>query len=323
MRVVRVREFGTPEVLRVEEMPEPEPGAGQVVVAVETAGVGYGDVIVRSGGYPFPLPYVPGLEVGGQVVAVGPGTDRSLLGRRVVATTVGNTGGYGERALAPAAWTFPVPNELALPVALAVFQAGAVASGMLAAMRVRDGETVLITAAAGRIGSLLVQLAKAAGATVIGAAGADKAAAVEDFGADHAVDYGAGDWPDRVRALSGGGVDVVLDAIGGEIGAQALEAAADGRGRFGIYGFASGAWLPLDAQVLARRGLTVAGPLGAVFAKPDAEQRDDAERALAAAADGRLRPRIHATYPLDRAADAHAEIERRRSVGAVLLAVPA
>jgi NADPH2:quinone reductase len=319
MRVIGIRAFGPPEVLGVDERPEPEPEAGQAVVAVEAASVIYGDVIVRSGRYPVPLPYVPGVEVGGEVVAVGPGTDRSLLGRRVVATTAGNAGGYAERALVPVAWTFPVPNELPLATALAVFQAGAVASGMLAAMRVRDGETVLITAAAGRIGSMLVQLAKASGATVIGAAGARKLATVEHFGADHAVDYGAEDWPDRVRGLSGGGVDVVFDAVGGEIAAQALRAAADGRGRFGVYGFASGAWLPLDAQLIARRGLTVAGPLGVVFAKPEAEQRSDAERALAAAADGRLRPRIHATSPLDRAADAHAEIEKRRSAGAVLL----
>lgn len=319
MRVIGIRAFGPPEVLGVDEMPEPEPAAGQAVVAVEAASVIYGDVIVRSGRYPVPLPYVPGIEVGGEVVAVGPGTDRSPLGRRVVATTVGNSGGYAERALVPVAWTFPVPDEMPLATALAVFQAGAVASGMLAAMRVRDGETVLVTAAAGRIGSLLVQLAKAGGATVIGAAAAGKLAAVEDFGADHTVDYGAEDWPDRVRELSGGGVDVVLDAVGGDVATEALRAAADGRGRFGLYGFASGAWLPLDAQVIAQRGLTVAGPLGIVFAKPDAEQRADAEHALAAAADGRLRPRIHATYPLDRAADAHAEIEKRRSVGAVLL----
>ncbi|MFB9838936.1 alcohol dehydrogenase catalytic domain-containing protein, partial [Actinoallomurus acaciae] len=197
MRVIGIREFGPPEVLGVDELPEPEPGAGQAVVAVEAASVIYGDVIVRSGRYPVPLPYVPGLEVGGEVVAVGPGTDRSLLGRRVVATTAGNSGGYAERALVPVAWTFPVPDELPSTTALTVFQAGAVASGMLAAMRVRDGETVLVTAAAGRIGSLLVQLARAGGATVIGAASAGKLAAVEDFGADHAVDYGVGDWPDR------------------------------------------------------------------------------------------------------------------------------
>jgi NADPH:quinone reductase len=318
MRVVRVREFGGPEVLRIEEAPIPEPAAGQVAVAVEAAGVGYGDVIVRSGRYPFPVPYVPGVEVGGQVVAVGPGAGTALLGRRVVATTADNRGGYAERALAPAAWTFPVPDGLPLPTALTVFQAGALAIGMLAAMRVTAGETVLVTAAAGRVGSLLVQRAKAAGCVVVGTAGPGKLAAVTAFGADHAVDHTAADWPARVRELTGG-ADVVLDAVGGDIGTGAVHAAADGRGRIGMYGFSSGTWLPLDAQTVGRRGLTVVGPLGIVFRKPDAEQRADAEQALSAAAAGTLVPRVHASYPLARASDAHAEIERRRAVGAVLL----
>lgn len=320
MRVVSVREFGDPGMLRVEEAPVPEPATGQVSVAVAIAGVGYGDVIVRSGRYPVPLPYVPGVEVAGEVVAIGPDVDAALLGRRVVATTVDNRGGYAERALAPAAWTFPVPDGLPLPTAITVFQAGALAIGMLAAMRVAAGETVLVTAAAGRIGSLLVQRAKAAGCVVVGTAGPGKQDAVTAFGADHAIDHTAADWPSRVRELTGG-ADVVLDAVGGEVGAGAADAAADGRGRIGVYGYSSGGWLPIDVPIIARRGLTVVGPLGIVFGKPAAAQRADADRALSAAVAGALTPRIHASYPLERAADAHREIERRRSVGAVLLTV--
>lgn len=322
MKVIRVREAGGPDVLRVEQADEPAPEAGQVLIANRIAGVGYGDVIVRSGRFPFPLPFVPGLEVGGEVVAVGPGVDPDLVGRTVVATTVGNRGGYAERALAPAAYTFLVPDGLALPTAVAVFQAGAVAYGLLGAMRVAHGETVLVTAAAGRVGSLLVQLARAAGATVIGTAGGDKVAAVAGFGADHAIDHRADGWAEQVRAVTGGrGADVVLDAIGGEIGARAVDAAADGAGRVGVYGFASGTWLALDAMTIGGRGLTVVGPLGIVFRKPDGEQRADAERALAEAAAGRLTPHIHATYPLADAPAAHAEIEARRTTGAVLLGV--
>jgi NADPH2:quinone reductase len=260
------------------------------------------------------------VEVGGEVVAVGPDVDPALLGRTVVATTVGNRGGYAERALGVAAYTFPVPAGMALPTALAVFQAGGLAYGLLGAMRVAPGETVLVTAAAGRIGSLLVQLAKAAGATVVGTAGGDKVAAVLGFGADHAVDHRADGWADRVRAVTGGrGVDVVLDAVGGEVGARAVDAAADGAGRIGVYGFASGTWLPLDAMQIGRRGLTVVGPLGIVFRKPDEAQRADSEHALAEAAAGRLTPRVHATYPLADAAAAHAAVESRRTTGAVLL----
>ena len=320
MRAVRVNRFGGPDVLVIEDVADPEPAAGQVLVDVCMAGVVYGDVIVRSGRYPLPLPWIPGLEVGGQVVAAGPDADESLLGKTVVATTAGQAGGYAERALATAAYTFPVPDGLALDVAVAVFQAGAVARGLLSAMRLSRDDTVLITAAAGRIGSLLVQSAKSAGATVIGAASREKLTAVTEFGADHAIDYGAAGWPDEVRELTGGrGADLVLDAVGGQTATRALAATADGAGRIGLYGFASGQWPTLDAQAIATRGLTVSGPLGMLIRKPDAGQRNDAEQALAAAARGELTPRIHARFPLERAADAHRELEGRRSVGAIVL----
>jgi NADPH:quinone reductase len=320
MRAVVVDQFGGPEVLAVREVDDPKPAEGQVLVDVQLAGVGYGDVMVRSGVYPLPLPWVPGIEVAGRVAAAGPGADESLVGTTVVATTSGQAGGYSERAAATVAYTFPVPDGLALDVALAVFQAGALARGLLSAMRLSAGDTVLITAAAGRVGSLLVQTAKAAGAMVIGAASRDKLPAVADFGADHQVDYTLPGWPDRVRALTGGrGATLVLDAVGGETAASALAAAADGAGRVGLYGYASGSWPALDVQAIARRGLTLSGPLGMVIRKPDAEQRADAEQALTAAARGDLTPRIHARYPLGQAWAAHRELEQRRSVGAVVL----
>jgi NADPH2:quinone reductase len=321
MRIVRVREFGPPQVMRIEEAPAPRPSAGQVAVSVETAGVMYAETIVRSGRYPFPLPYDPGIEVGGRVVAVGPDVDSSLVGRSVVATTVGNTGGYAESALAEAGNVYPVPDGLPLERAIPVFQAGAAAVGILSAMRVAAGETVLITAAAGRIGSLLVQLAKAAGARVVAAASSpEKLVAAEEFGADVTVDYSTPDWVAEVKEATGGrGADVVLDAIGGALGEQALQAAADGAGRFGIYGFASGTWIPLDAHQIVRRGLSVIAPLGITFAKPPAEQRADVEHALRAAASGTLVPRVHATYPMERVHEAHTALESRRTIGALLL----
>lgn len=322
MRVVRVSQFGPPDVLRIDEADKPRPSRGQVVVAVELAGVAYGDTIVRRGDYPVPLPCVPGLEIGGQVVEVGPDVDQSLVGRRVLATTVNNAGGYAEHALAEVDNMYSVPGILPLEHAVAVFQAGAVAVGILAAMRMRPGYAVLVTAAAGRIGSLLIQLAKAAGAApVIGAAGGtEKLAAASRFGADITVDYDQPEWVDQVKAATDGrGVDVVLDAIGGTIGRQAFDAAADGSGRLGVYGFTSGTWTTFDTQQLARRGLTVVGPLGIVLAKPRAERRADAEHALYAASTGSLAPRIHETYPLEQAAKAHAELEERRNIGAIML----
>jgi NADPH2:quinone reductase len=323
MKVVQVRRTGAPEVMNVEEAAEPQPGPGEVVIAVALAGVLYGDVLLRSGAYPWPLPYVPGLEVGGRVVALGPEVDPALLDTQVVAATAGNVGGYAERAIARAAEVFPVPRGLELGHAVATCLPGAVSVGLLSAMRVTAGESVLVTAAAGRIGSLVVQLARAAGAhPVIGAAGGPaKAAAVRQSGADVAVDYLEQDWVEQVRSATGGrGADVVLDAVGGAIGGQALDAAADAGGRVGIYGFSSGAWTALDTATLARRGLTVTGPLGITFAKPAAQQRADSEQALATAAAGDLVPRIHAVYPLEKVAEAHAELADRRSIGAILLA---
>lgn len=317
MRAIRVHEYGPPQVLRTEETEPPHPAAGQVAIAVEAAGVLYGDTIVRSGRYPMTLPYTPGIEVGGRVTETGPDTDPALTGRQVVATTLGNTGGYAQHALAETANVHPIPDGLPLEKAIPVFQAGAVAIGMLSAMRLQPGETVLITAAAGRIGSLLVQLAKAAGAHVIAAASdPDKLAATT---ADITVTYDDPDWPDHIKKATGGhGADLVLDAIGGTIGEQALQAVTD-TGRVGIYGFASGTWTPLDARQITQRGLTVTGPLGIVFAKPPAEQRADTQQALDATHSGDLTPRLHAVYPLEQAHRAHTDLEQRRNTGAILL----
>jgi len=322
MRVVRVHEPGPPAVLKAEEADAPRPGPRQVVVSVERATVIYGDVLLRAGRYPHPMPYVPGFEIGGRVVAAGPEADPALVGQRVVATTPGQSGGYAESALADVTALHPVPDGLAVDRALAVFQAGALAVGILSAIRFRPGDTVLVTAAAGRIGSMLVQLAGAGGAAqVIGAAGGpEKLAAAREFGADAAVDYRHDGWVDEVKDLTAGrGADVVLDAVGGTIGTQALAATADGSGRFGPYGFTSGSWTPLDTFEVGRRGLTVTGVLGITFAKPAAELRADTEEALKAVGEGRLVPRVHAAYPLAEAARAHADLEERRTIGAVLL----
>ncbi|POM23961.1 Quinone oxidoreductase 1 [Actinomadura rubteroloni] len=321
MRIVRVREFGPPQVMRIEEADAPRPAAGQVAVAVEVAGAIYAETIVRSGRYPLPLPYDPGIEVGGRVTEVGPDVDPSLVGTRVVATSLGNTGGYAEVAVAASGDVFAVPDALTLEQAVPVFQAGAVAVGVLTAMGVRAGESVLVTAAAGRIGSMLVQLAGrlGAGPVIGGVGGPGKRDAAAGFGADVTVDYGGPGWVETVRKATGGrGADVVVDAIGGAIGAQALEATADG-GRFGVYGFASGTWTPIDTLQVVRRGLSVIGPLGIALARPRAEQRADVEQALAAAVAGDLTARVHAVYPLEDAVQAHLDLESRRTVGAVLL----
>lgn len=322
MRIIHVRQFGAPEVLKIEEREEPQAGPGQVVIKVSVAGVGFGDTIIRAGKYPFPLPFIPGLEVGGRVIQVGPDGDQSLEGKLVVAHTNNFSGGYAEQVAVDVINTFPIPTELSVEQAMGVFRAGLTATGLLKAMNVKAGESVLITAAAGSIGTMLVQLAKAAGAkTVIGAArGKEKLAMVSRLGADAAIDYSEDNWVEQVRDATGGqGADVVLDAIGGTIGRQAFEALANGRGRLGIYGHSSDSWIAIGIEEIARRGLTVTGPLGMILARPEQEQRSYAIFALTEAAAGRLAPIIGQAYPLERAAEAHAALEARQTVGNVLL----
>jgi NADPH2:quinone reductase len=315
MRVVQVRETGGPDVLRPAEAARPRPEGTEVLVEVELAGVMWADVLIRSGRHPWGLPYVAGMEVGGRVVETGPDADGSLLGQRVVATTVGNSGGYAE--FARSTYAIPVPSGLSLAHAVAVFDAGQMALDMLDAMAVTERDTVLITAAAGRVGSLLVQLAKATGAFVIAAAGGpEKLAVAAELGADVVVDYREPDWVAAVKAATDGrGADVTLDAIGGELGGQALDATA---GRFGMYGLTSGSWTPTEnaAQEIVR-------PLQTVFARPEAARRASAERVLHEAAEGRLVPRIAGRYPLTEAASAHTALERRTTIGAILLDVAA
>ncbi|MGH3374806.1 MAG: zinc-binding dehydrogenase [Actinoallomurus sp.] len=156
---------------------------------------------------------------------------------------------------------------------------------------------------------------------MIGAAGGEeKAAAVSAFGAVVAVDYRRAGWVAQVKAAAGGrGASVVLDAVGGTIGGQAIEAAADGAGRIGLYGLASGSWATIGTPALSRRGLTVTGALGVALSRSTAEQRTHAERALDAAAAGRLVPRVHAAHPREHAARAHIDLEGRGTIGALVL----
>lgn len=208
-----------------------------------------------------------------------------------------------------------VPDGLALHQAVAVFQAGGLAAGLLSAMRVRPRDTVLVTAAAGRVGSLLVQLAKAAGATVVGAMRRPaKTAAATAFGADAVVDYTEPGWAERV-----GGADVVLDAVGGDIGGQALAAVRGGGGRFGFYGFTSGTWTHFDPVTVASRGLTVVGAAGIAFAQPPAVQRAATASVLSAAAAGALTARIDTVRPLGEAPALHERLAARATIGATLL----
>jgi NADPH2:quinone reductase len=317
VRAVWLRRFGPPAVLAVEETPEPGVDRGRVLVDVAYANVTFVETQVRAGSGPFPvdLPVIPGNGVGGTVAAVGAGVDPALVGRRVV-TATGGSGGYAERVAVPADWLVPVPEGVPLDDAVALMADGRTALLLLGTAAVRPGDRVLVEAAAGGVGTLLVQLARSAGARVVAVAGgARKVEVARGLGAEVAVDYRRPEWPDEVRSATGA-VDVVFDGVGGDVARKAFELLDPG-GRMVSFGMASGAWAQVDDGEAARRGVTVVRPAGA---SPERLRELTAE-ALGLAAAGRLRPVIGQRFPLERAADAHAAIETRATVGKTLLEV--
>ena len=327
MRVVEVTEFGGPEVLVPREAPEPVAGPGKAVIEVALAEILFLDTQLRSGWgreyFDIRPPFVPGAGVAGTVVSVGGGVDPHQVGRRVVAGTSGagayNGGGYAERVAVPAEELFDVPEGLDLSAALAALHDGYMAVSRLEKAAVKPGEIVLVGAAGGSIGVWLVPLAHGAGARVIAAArGERKLSHARELGADVAVDYSEAGWPERALDVVGGaGIDVVFDGAGGEAGTAAFEATAQG-GRFFSYGAASGGFAKIDPKEAEQRQIAVVG----VQERPTPEEkRRGAEQALSEAAAGRVRPTIGETFPLERAADAHAAIEARAVIGKTLLVV--
>ncbi|GGL32248.1 NADPH:quinone reductase [Planomonospora parontospora subsp. antibiotica] len=321
--MIEAKAFGGPEVLAVREVPDPLAGPGQVVVGVAVVDTLFVETQIRGGemgGY-FDVrpPYVPGGGIAGRVLSTGEGVDPAWTGRRVVAKT-GAAGGYAERAAVPVEALVPVPDGLDLPDAAALVHDGVTALGVFEAAQVRAGERVLVTGASGGMGFLLVQLAHAAGARVIGTArGARKTDLVRELGAEAVVDPSEEGWVERVRELTGGaGADVVFDGVGGRIGGEAFGVTARG-GRFSAHGAPTGGFAEIDPEEARERGVSLRGIRDVQFAPEEAERLT--VRALAEAAAGRLRPVVGRSFPLERAADAHAAIEARDVVGKTLLVV--
>jgi NADPH2:quinone reductase len=328
MRAIVVREFGGPEVLRLEQVPDPVPGPGQLLLEVAAAGIQFIETRAHTGtlqgvspAAPKALPWFPGREVAGVVVAVGADADPGeWLGRRVSGQTP-DGGGYASLALVEAAGAHQLPDTLGYPEAVSLLGTGRTALGLVELAEVGKGDTVLIDGAAGAVGVLALQLARAAGAErVIGLArGAEKLALVKEFGADAAIDYGRADWTERVRAAAPGGVSVVFDGIGGEIGALAFELLAEG-GRFVVFGFSSGAITKPEPAAVAARDISLLSYFGPpTGARGPEVQLRQSRQVLAAVAEGRLRPYVGRRFPLERAADAHAAIAARETVGKTVL----
>jgi NADPH:quinone reductase len=324
MRAVVAVRPGPPEVLEVTDLPDPVPGPGEVVVAVEVAATTFIDTQVRAGRGPRPLapgefPLVLGNGVAGKVAAVGGGVDRPWLGAAVV-TSTGGRGGYASRAVAAVGDLHLVPENVDALTAAALLADGRTALGLVHAARISPGETAVVTAAAGGVGSLLVQLVRRAGGEAVALAGGrTKVDHARLMGASRVVDYREPGWPERLdAALDGHGIDVAFDGVGAEV-SPVLAARLGPGGRYLPHGAASGRWGTVDADDLVRRRVGVV-PLSEVAATP-ADAFALVEEALQLAASGVLRPTIGQVRPLEEAAAAHAAMEARSTLGKTLLLV--
>ncbi|MPZ97679.1 MAG: zinc-binding dehydrogenase [Propionibacteriales bacterium] len=324
MHAVRLHSFGPAENLRLEEVPDPEPAAGEVRIAVAAAGVHLVDTTIRAGDAPGPfalpeLPTIPGREVSGTVESVGAGVDRSWLGRRVVAHLGQASAGYAEQAVAAVESLHEVPDGLDHAVAVAAIGTGRTAVAILEQAAPTADDVMLVTSAAGGLGSLFVQAGREVGATVVGLAGGPaKVDRVRDLGADLAVNYLKPGWDRQVRdTLGEREVTLVLDGVGGEAGRTALELVAPG-GRIVFFGWSSGKPTTLSMMDLYTYGFTASVAIGRRLTQRPGGLRSLETEALQAAASGRLVPVVQ-PFPLADAARAHRALETRGTIGKVVL----
>lgn len=321
MHAIRLHEFGPATNLVLDTVPDVTPAAGQVRIAVEASGVHLLDTSLRRG-EPGPvtapdLPTIPGREVAGVVDLIGTRVDDSWLGRRVVAHLGMVPGGYAEQAVTAVGSLFPVADDVSLPDAVAAVGTGRTAVGILELEPPARSDVVLVPSAAGGLGWLLVQAARAVGATVVAAAGGPaRVSALTPLGADLVVDYADAGWGEVVRARTDGAT-LAYDGVGGEVGRQALELLRPG-GRLVMFGFSAGEPTRFDTGDVVSRAITVGWSLGPRMQALPGGIPGLAARALDRVAAGTWQPLV-TTYPMAEAARAHADLEGRRALGKVVL----
>jgi NADPH2:quinone reductase len=320
MNAIRIHATGGPEVLRCEDLPQPAPGPGQAAIRVEAAGVNYIDTYYRSGLYRLPLPATLGQEGAGTVTTVGEGVTDLKPGDRVAWT--GAQGSYADYLVAPADRLVSVPAGMSPEQAAATMLQGMTAHYLACATYpLEPGDTCLIHAAAGGVGLLLTQIAKRRGARVIGTVSTEeKATLAREAGADHVIRYTTQDFEAEVKRLTEDrGVQVVYDSVGRTTFEKGLGCLAR-RGMLVLFGQSSGPVPPFDPQVLNQRGsLFFTRPSLVHYIATRDELLARASELFGWIASGKLKLRIHGRYPLERAADAHRELESRKTTGKLLL----
>jgi NADPH:quinone reductase len=321
MRAARCLEYGPPESVVVEELPDPVAQRGEAVVRVEAAALNYPDVLIVANRYQvsMPPPFIPGSEYAGAVIAVGDGVTQFAVGDRVSGT--GFVGAFAQIVSVPAGALRRIPDGVTAAEAAAFGVVYETAYHSLRSVgEVEPGEWVTVLGAAGGVGLAAVELAHVLGARVIAAASSpEKLEVCRASGAEALIDYDSEDLKDRMKEITGGGADVVLDPVGGPYAEQALRATRWG-GRFVTVGFASGEIPRIPLNLVLLKGVIVKGfeirtysEHAPDLARRDREELDELFRS------GRVRPHVSAVYPLDRVADALADLAERRAVGKVVI----
>jgi len=320
MKAVRAQSPGGPEVLRYEDVPRPEPKAGEAVVKIEAAGLNYIDVYYRTGAYKASFPLTLGQEGAGTVAAVGPDVTNVHVGDRVA--SVAMAGSYAQYAAAPAEKLVALPERISFKQAAAAMLQGMTAQYLTSSTYlIKAGDTCLVHAAAGGVGQLLCQVAKIRGAAVIATAGGqDKTGIALKAGADEVIDYETEDFEEKVKRITGGkGVQVVYDSVGKATFEKGLNCLAR-RGMMVLFGQSSGGVGPIDPQVLNQRGsVYLTRPSIFHYVALREELLERSSQVLGWIRDGILKLTIFREMPLERAAEAHRMLEARQTAGKVLL----
>jgi NADPH2:quinone reductase len=321
VHAIRIHEPGGPDAMRWEEVSVPAPGPGEAHVRHAAVGLNYIDVYHRTGLYPMEAPFTPGMEASGTVVAVGDGVDEVAPGDRVAYAGV-PLGAYAEERVIPAHRLIKLPDTIDDRTAAAMMLQGMTAQYLLReTFPVKRGQTILIHAAAGGVGLIVCQWAKHLGATVIGTVGsAEKAELAKAHGCDHAILYREEDIADRVREITGGeGVHVAYDSVGQDTYLASLDSLRT-RGLLVLFGNASGPVKEFDTGLLAAKGsLYLTRPTLMTYTAKRADLVKSASELIEVVSAGAVKIEVNQTYPLSEAAQAHRDLEARKTTGSTIM----
>ena len=324
MKAVLCKAYGPPESLVIEDIEPLKPGKGQVVISVKACGVNFPDTLIIQGKYQSrpPFPFIPGNEVAGTVKEIGEGVERVKVGDQVMAFT--GLGGFAEEVIADTAHLIPMPHGMDFITASAfVLTYGTSHHALKDRAQLKPGETLLVLGASGGVGLAAVELGKVMGAHIIAAAStSEKLEVSKQHGADEVINYGAEDLKDRVKQLTAGkGVDVAFDPVGGNYSESVLRGMA-WNGRFLVIGFAAGdiPRIPLNLPLL--KGCSIVGVFWGTFTQREPEHNsENLQELLTWFSEGKLKPHISATYPLENAAQALNDIMNRKVTGKAVLVI--